>query len=86
MSKKDLLPFTQAEEKIIKKLSEQSAKARTKFHLFYALLATFGLISVFYGFEKLIDRVDFFVDQPWVLLLIGLLILGITGRLYQKLD
>jgi hypothetical protein len=86
MSKKNLSPFNQMEEKFIKKISENSAKAQSRFHLFYALLATFGLISVFYGFEKLIDRVDFFVDQPWVLLLIGLLILGITGRLYQKLD
>ena len=86
MSTKNLIPFTQAEEKLIEKVIEKRLLAQRKFPLLITLSATFGLISVFYGFEKIIDRVDLLVNHPWVLLIIGLALLGITGKVYQKLD
>jgi hypothetical protein len=49
------------------------------------MLATFGLVSTFYGFERIIDRVDFFSDYPISLLITGLLTLIFTGTLYKKL-
>lgn len=86
MSKKNFIPFTNAEEKVIEKIVENRVRFQTRFPILIALSATFGLISVFYGFEKLIDRVDLFVNHPWILLVIGLLLLAITGKVYQKLD
>jgi len=43
------------------------------------------LVATLYGFEKVIDRIDFFTAYPEVLLLIGLVTLAGTGTLYKKL-
>lgn len=86
MNTKNIIPFTKAEEKLIEKAVEKRLLAQKRFPLLITLLATFGLISVFYGFEKMIDRVHLFVNHPWILLILGLLLLGVTGRVYQKLD
>lgn len=86
MGKKNFIPFTDVEQEFIEKIIEKRDKSREKFHLAYALAATFGIISVFYGFEKMIDRVHLFVIHPWILLLIGIIILAITGSIYKKLD
>ncbi len=64
MTKKDFIPFTHAEEKLIDKMVEERVKAEAKFPLIFVLLATFGFVSVLYGFEKMIDRVDLFVNHP----------------------
>ena len=86
MPKKDIIPFTQAEERFIEKMIEKRDSAELRFPLLTALAATFGFVSVLYGFEKMIDQVDLFVDKPWILLIVGLLILGATGALYRKLN
>ena len=80
------ISFTEAEIRFIKKLDEQRIKAENKMPLLTALLVTFGFVSVLYGFEKMIDRVDFFVNYPYVLLIVGLIILAITGSIYKKLN
>ncbi len=83
--------------KPIKKISEKekvvaqkiSAKKQTVFHRFpllFTLLGTFGLVSVFYGVEGIIDRIDVFADNPVILLIFGLGLLVFTGNLYKKLD
>ncbi len=84
-SKKDLLPFTQAEEKLIHKIVEERVKVETKFPLVFLLVATFGFVAVLYGFEKIIDKIQFFQDQPWWLLITGIIILIISGTTYKKL-
>lgn len=86
MASKNIIPFTKAEEKFIEKVIEKRNRAEVKFPLLTALAVTFGFVSTLYGFEKMIDRVDIFVNHPWILLLIGLTILGITGSVYKKLN
>lgn len=54
-------------------------------NIFITLLGTFGLVSVFYGFEGIIDSVTFLGDNPIVLLIIGVIILITTGTIYTKL-
>ncbi len=83
---KDHVPFTEAEVRFIKKLDEQRIRAERRFPLVTALFITFGFVAVLYGFEKMIDRVEFFVNYPWVLTIIGLIILGLTGAVYKKLN
>lgn len=85
MSKKDLIPFTKSEEKFIEKIVEKRHSAEVRFPLIYTLLGTFGFVSTLYGFEKLIDQVDLFVDKPWILLIVGVLTLALTGSIYKKL-
>ena len=86
MNKKNLVPFTKAEEKIIGKVVERRVSAEQRFPLLFGLLATFGLVSILYGFEKLIDRVDLFVNNPWILLATGVVTLLISGAAYRKLN
>jgi hypothetical protein len=60
--------------------------AFARFPVVFVLLSTFGLVATFYGFEKLIDQIDFFADQPLTILLAGLITLTITGTLYKRLS
>lgn len=84
--KKDYLPFTAREEQLIKTLGKGRDRVEAKFPILTALVVTFGFVSVLYGFEKLIDKIDFFVENPSVLLLLGVVILGLTGAVYKKLN
>lgn len=58
----------------------------SKFPLPFALLGAFGLVTTFYGFEHFIDQVPLLVENPIILILIGVLCLMITGKFYKKLD
>lgn len=80
------ISFTEAEIRFIKKLDEQRVKTENRFPLVTALLATFGFVSLLYGFEKLIDQNDFLTRNPLLLLVIGLTTLGVTGTIYKKLN
>lgn len=84
--KKNLIPFTDAEERFIKKIADERSIAETRFPLFFGLTATFGLVSVLYGFEKIIDKVDLLANNPWILLVVGVLLLLATGAAYRKLN
>lgn len=83
---KNLVPFTEKEAEFIKKIASEREVVETRFPLFFGLLATFGLVSVLYGFEKLIDKVDLFADKPWILLVTGVILLLATGAAYRKLN
>ncbi len=56
-----------------------------RFPLLFTMLSTFGLVATFYGFEKIIDDIDFLANRPWAILGLGLAILLFTGALYKKL-
>ena len=83
---KGLMPFTGKEEKIIANIVDKRIKAEAKFPLVTALFVTFGFVATLYGFEKMIDRVDLFVEKPWILLITGLSVLVVTGTIYKKLN
>lgn len=76
-------------ENIITKEEKAAIKLRdnfgTKFPWAFALAGGFGVVATFYGFEKLIDKVDLFTNNPWILLLTGIITLAITGSFYNKL-
>lgn len=72
----------QREEEQVRRIRDTYSQ---KYPLLFALGATFGLVSVLYGFEKLIDRIDLFTNNPWILLATGLVVLSLTGTFYNKL-
>lgn len=86
MSDKDKISFTDAEVRFIKKLDEKRVNAEARFPLLTALFATFGFVSLLYGLEKIIDNIKFLSNNPVVLLILGLVILAITGTVYKKLN
>jgi hypothetical protein len=74
------------EKKLAKGIGERRKTFQEKYPLLFALGGAFGLVSTFYGFEKLIDRVDLFTEHPWILLGTGIITLAITGTFYNKLS
>lgn len=74
-----------AGEFVAKKVQDVSRSTFARFPIVFTMLTTFGLVATLYGFEKVIDRIDFFNAYPEVLMLIGLIILAGTGTLYKKL-
>lgn len=57
-----------------------------RFPLLFVSLSTFGLVATLYGFEKVIDQIEFFEKHPVMVLVVGIATLFITGSLYKKLD
>lgn len=86
MAENEKISFTEAEIKFIKRLDAQRVRAESRFPLVTALFATFGFVSLLYGFEKIIDSIDFLSNNPVVLFLLGVIILALTGTIYKKLD
>jgi uncharacterized integral membrane protein len=73
--------ISQEEQKVVK-IRDNYVR---KFPWLFAITGAFGIVATFYGFEKLIDEVDLFVENPWILLIIGLTTLAISGTFYNKL-
>lgn len=82
---KSILPFTDIDDKIIEKATKSRESIAERYPLTFALIGTFGLVSTFYGFEKLIDSIQLFVNHPWILLVVGLATLSVTGLALRKL-
>lgn len=74
------------EEKIVHGVERRRETVLERFPLLFVLLSTFGFVATLYGFEGIIDRIDLLADNPWLLLALGLLVLGGTGSLYKKLQ
>jgi hypothetical protein len=78
--------LSEAEKKLLQKLVEKRMKIETKYPLLFILLVTFGAVSTLQGFQRLIDKIPLFSNNPWILLVAGLLTLLTTGTLYKKLN
>lgn len=74
-----------ADEQVVGRLAHGRDNAFNRFPLLFTMLTTFGVVTVLYGFEHLIDRISFLADRPIISLLTGLAILAVTGSLYKKL-
>lgn len=77
--------LTKEELILVEKLVEtERDKIKSKFPFLITLVGVFGVVSTLYGIEKLIDMSPL-SGAPWLLLLIGIVLLVITGYLYEKL-
>ena len=79
----DMLEAMGGSFKEVKHLRDSTFK---KFPFLFVSLSTFGLVATLYGFEKVIDQIDFFSDNPLMVLMVGVLTLALTGTLYKKLS
>lgn len=82
---KSIIPFTDIDDKIIEKARQRRESVAERYPLTFAMIGTFGLVSTFYGFEKIIDNIELFVNHPWILLVVGLATLSVTGLALRKL-
>ncbi len=56
-----------------------------RFPVVFTLLVTFGVVTTFKGIDLLVAELPSYMQQPLVLLTLGILILAFTGTLYKKL-
>lgn len=56
-----------------------------RYPVVFTLLATFGLVITFYGFERVIAEIAWLNERPLLILIFGLTILAGTGKLFKKL-
>lgn len=73
------------EEHVARRLAESRNNAVAKFPLLFTILTTFGIVATFYGFEHVIDQIEWLSSNPLTLLAVGLGTLLLTGALYKKL-
>jgi divalent metal cation (Fe/Co/Zn/Cd) transporter len=59
--------------------------AFARFPLLFTLLATFGVVATLYGFQGILEKIPLLAQDPYISLVIGILILVLTGKLYKKL-
>lgn len=73
------------EKDIEEKVISYQKNAISRFPFIFLGLSTFGGVMIFYGFEKIIDQTPFLSDNPLGMLIVGFMILVLTGALYRKL-
>jgi len=73
------------DDRILRLLREERTRVQKRFPLPFALAATVGAAATLSGINKMIDEVDFLVNNPIILVIVGLLILIVTGAAYKKL-
>lgn len=77
--------LTEAEERLVKAFIRRQERVKKKFPFGMALGATVGAVMVFTGLSRMVAKVEWLNDSPWLMLLVGLVILALTGALYRKL-
>lgn len=85
VKKLSLEALERRQDKIISLLHEEQQRAKEKFPLTYALLATLGVACVFAGINRIIAKIDFLDSNPIMLVVLGLALLLATGAAYKKL-
>lgn len=74
------------EKLLIERLTKTKKGVFSRFPLLFTLLGAFGAAGTFAGLSGIIENIEFLSNNPVTLLIVGLLILALTGKLYQKLD
>ena len=57
----------------------------TRYPLLFTMLVIFGAVMISEGMKELVSEISFLHDHPFVMMLVGILVLIVTGTLYKKL-
>jgi uncharacterized membrane protein HdeD (DUF308 family) len=66
--------------------SEKGKSVFARYPMTFALLVVFGVTMVSQGVKDLLLEIKIFENQPWIMLVAGIIVLIITGTLYKKLN
>lgn len=77
--------ITETERKIEETVAPVRKSVLKRFPIVFILLVTFGFTATITGIEQLLLQINFLQNNPFVVLIIGLVLLVITGTLYKKL-
>lgn len=83
----DLLRHIEKLTEEINSMVGQSGKSVfRRYPLTFAIMVLFGVIAVSEGAKGILKSTGILESNPWYLLLIGIVLLVLTGKLYKKLD
>lgn len=81
-------PIQQA-EKMVKDIHDASGRYTQpilqRYPLTFAFLVIFSVAAILHGFELLTDQISLFKERPSILILIGVLVLLLTGKLHKTI-
>ncbi|MEX2369020.1 MAG: hypothetical protein WD552_01340 [Candidatus Paceibacterota bacterium] len=78
--------FHNLPESVHEAFARHRRSAFQKHPFFFSTLGLLGLVATWQGFDDVMERIGYFDAHPGSLLIIGLIILLLTGRLYRQLD
>jgi hypothetical protein len=81
-----ILEFEEAIHDVNMFMGQRSRSVFEKYPLLFSLLGTFGIVCVLYGFEAILDEFPIMKEKPLIPLMVGVLVLVITGSLYKRLQ
>jgi len=67
-------------------MGRRSRSVFEKYPFMFSLLGTFGIVSVLYGFDAILDQYPIMHEKPYISLFAGVFILLLTGTLYKRLQ
>jgi hypothetical protein len=70
---------------VLDKIAKSKKSTFSRYPLLFSLLAAFGLVITNNGIQGIISKVSWLNDNPYITLIVGVLILLFTGTLYKKL-
>ncbi|MEK7065872.1 MAG: hypothetical protein AAB938_00805 [Patescibacteria group bacterium] len=57
-----------------------------RYPLVFSFLGTFGVVLIINGFEGVIDKISVLRERPILILIVGILLLTLTGTLYKRIE
>ena len=85
--KKD--PIQEIEE-VVKEVHDNAGRYTQpvfmRYPLLFAFLVVFSIAAILDGFQRFTDNIPLFRQHPIILMLLGVLALLLTGKLYESLD
>lgn len=73
------------ERRHLKKILRKEQTAFRRFPLLFALMGTFGVVSIFHGLARIIERIPLINNNPFILVALGVVTLIFTGTLYKRI-
>jgi len=67
------------------KIEKRGQSVFARYPMLFSLLGTFGLAMTLYGIEGVVEKIPFFSGRPFLILLVGIVLLVLTGSLYKRL-
>jgi hypothetical protein len=73
-------------EGINNQMSRRSGSILKRYPITFAIIALFGIDAVSVGVKGILEKISIFHENPFLMLIFGLVILLVLGLLYKKLD
>lgn len=81
-----LLQIEETTQELNDYMHRQSRSVFDQYPFIFSMLGTFGVVSILYGFDAILDEFPLMKEHPVIPLAVGILILIGTGNLYKRLE